>query len=82
MSLSRNFGENLRLELLAGDQQYASSLTSSDRNRFVNGSFETNLGTNYFLQGGVTINRGQVQKYDQWYLSFGYRFDSRQKKAH
>jgi hypothetical protein len=82
LSLSRNFGENFRLELLAGDQQYASSLTSSDRNRFINGSFETNLGTNYFLQGGVTINRGQIQKYDQWYLSFGYRFDSRQKKAH
>jgi hypothetical protein len=82
LTLSRNFGENLRFELLAGDQQYASSLTSSDHNRFINGSVETNLGANYFLQGGLTINRGQVQKYDQWYMTFGYRFDSRQKKAH
>jgi len=81
LSFSRNFGDKLRLEMLAGDQQYASSLASSNRNRFINGAIETNLGANYFLQSGLTMNRGQIQKYDQWYITFGYRFDSRQKKG-
>lgn len=81
ISLSRNFGDNLRVELLGGDQRYSSSLATSDHIKFILGNVETNLGTRYFLQGGLTISRGETQKYDQWYMTFGYRFDSKEKKG-
>ena len=45
--------------------------------RFVTGNFEANLGSNYFLQSGYTRNRGGLQNYDQWSITFGYRFDSK-----
>jgi hypothetical protein len=78
LSLSRNFNENLRWEVLGGRQSFASS-TTRDISHFVTGTFEASLGPRYFVQSGYTWNRGVGQNYDQWMFTFGYRFDSRMK---
>ena len=76
-SLTRNLGETFQLQVLAGQQNFASTLTSANRSRFVNGMLETTLGEHYFMQFGGTINRGGQMNYDQWLFTFGYRFDNR-----
>ncbi len=78
VSLSRNFSDDIRLEVLAGDQTFNSLLTTNDRSRFVNTNIDFALGAHYFTQGGFTINRGQLS-YDQWMFTLGYRFDSKGK---
>lgn len=77
LSLSKNLGEVLQLQILVGQQNFASSLTSANISRFVNGTIETALGEHYFMQAGGTINRGNQMNYDQWLFTFGYRFDNR-----
>ena len=78
LSLSRNFNDNLRWEVLGGRQSFNSS-TTRDASHFVTGTFEASLGPRYFVQSGYTWNRGAGQNYDQWMFTFGYRFDSRMK---
>ena len=78
VSLSRNFTDDIRLEVLAGDQTFSSLLTTDDRSRFINTNIDFALGAHYFTQGGITINRGQLS-YDQWMFTLGYRFDSKGK---
>ena len=78
ISLSRNFNENLRWEVLGGRQSFVSP-TTNDISHFVTGNFEASLGPHYFVQTGYTWNRGAGQNYDQWLFTFGYRFDSRSK---
>jgi hypothetical protein len=78
VSLSRNFTDEIRLEVLAGDQTFSSLLTTDNRSRFVNTNLDVALGTHYFMQGGFTLNRGQLS-YDQWMFTLGYRFDSKGK---
>ncbi len=77
-SLSRQVSDRLRLEVLAGQQNFASSLTTNTRGRFVTGTVETTLGPHYYLQGNFTTNRGNMS-YDQFMFSLGYRFDNRRK---
>jgi len=79
ISISRNFSEGLRLEVLAGTQKFASSFTSNNSSRFITGNVETNLGAHYFIQGGYTADRGQMS-YDQWMFTLGYRFDSKERR--
>jgi hypothetical protein len=80
ISITRNMTDNFRLEVLAGDQSFNSTLTAADSARFVTTNLQTSFGAHYFLQGGYTVNRGNVENYDQWLLTLGYRFDS--KAAH
>jgi hypothetical protein len=77
-SLSRNFSDDIRLEVLAGDQTFSSQLTTDNRSRFLNTNIDFALGAHYFTQGGFTINRGQLS-YDQWMFTLGYRFDTKGK---
>ena len=77
-SISRTFSDNLRLEILAGTQNFASSFTTNNHSRFITGNVETNLGSHYFIQGGFTADRGQMS-YDQWMITLGYRFDSKER---
>ena len=77
LSVTRNLSEGLQLQVLAGQQNFASTLTSANQSRFVNGMVESNLGRHYFVQVGGTINRGNQMNYDQWLFTFGYRFDNR-----
>jgi len=76
-SFSKNLGETLQLQFLAGQQNFASSLTSATRSRFLNGMIETSLGSHYFVQAGGTVSRGDNMNYDQVIFTFGYRFDNR-----
>lgn len=76
VSVSRNLTEALQLEVLAGQQNFTSSLTSIGRSRFVNANLETALGRHYFVQGGLGFNRGDLS-YDQWHFTLGYRFDTK-----
>ena len=77
LSVTRNLTEGMQFQLLAGEQNFASSLTSANRSRFVNAMLERNLGKHYFIQFGGTISRGTQMSYDQWLFTFGYRFDNR-----
>jgi hypothetical protein len=78
ISLSRQMTENLRLEFLAGQQDFSSAVTTASRSRFLTSTWETNLGPHYYIQGNFTVNRGQLN-YEQWLFSIGYRFDSKNK---
>jgi hypothetical protein len=78
ITLSRQMSENLRLELLAGQQDFSSAVTSANRSRFLTTTWETTLGPHYYIQGNFTINRGQIN-YEQWLFSMGYRFDNKTK---
>ncbi len=77
-SLSRQMSDRLRLEVLLGQQNFASTLTTNNRSRFVTGTIETTLGPHYYLQGNFTTNRGDMS-YDQVMFSIGYRFDSKRR---
>jgi hypothetical protein len=81
VSLSRSLGDNFRLELLGGQQNFVSPLSSNTNAKFLTSNMEMNMGAHYFIQGGFTVNRGLTQSYDQWLFSIGYRFDSRRAKA-
>ena len=56
-----------------------STLAASNTSKFVTANLDTNVGRHYFFMGGFTWNRGGALNYDQWYLSLGYRFDSKFK---
>ena len=77
-TLSRQVSDRLRLEVLAGQQNFTSALTMNNRARFVTGTVETTLGPHYYLQSSFTTNRGDMS-YDQVMFSMGYRFDSKRK---
>jgi hypothetical protein len=78
-ALSRQLNDRLRLELLVGQQNFISTLTSQNRSQFVTGTVETTLGPHYYLQSNFTTNRGDLS-YDQVMFSIGYRFDNRRKR--
>lgn len=78
LSLSRQLSDRLRIEVLAGQQRFASMLTNNNRARFLTGTVETTLGPHYYLQSSFTTNRGDMS-YDQFMFSVGYRFDSKRK---
>ena len=79
VSLSRQLSEDLRLEILAGQQNFNSTLTTNNRSRFFTGTVEKSMGPRYYVQGNFTVNRGGQLSYDQFMFSLGYRFDSRDK---
>jgi len=78
LTFSRQMNDRLRLELLLGQQKFASPLTNDNRARFLTGTIETTLGPHYYLQSSFTTNRGDLS-YDQMMFSAGYRFDSKRK---
>ena len=80
LSLSRSFRDNFRWEVLAGSQSFASAASKNTSARFITGNFEANMGSNYFVQSGLTCNRGGLQNYNQWTFTFGYRFDNRHRR--
>ena len=79
LSLSRQMSDRLRLEVLVGQQNFASMITNNNRARFITSTVETTLGPHYYLQGSFTTNRGQMS-YDQYMFSLGYRFDSKRHR--
>jgi hypothetical protein len=74
LSLTREIGENLRLDVQAGKQNFVSPITQQNAARFLNSTFDWFLGAHYFVGGGFTVYRGRVQNYEQLYMNLGYRF--------
>ena len=77
LSVSREIGEILQFDVQGGQQDFTSLYTHQDRARFINGDVDFLLGRRFFLGGGVTVYRGQIQSYNQFFLRLGYRFDNR-----
>jgi CHASE2 domain-containing sensor protein len=42
--------------VLAGSQSFAAAASKTRSSRFLTGNVEANVGANYFLQGGYTVN--------------------------
>jgi AMIN domain-containing protein len=80
LSLSRHLGDRMMWDAQFGMQNLISPFTVNTNSRFIDTSFDTNLWGRSFLQSGYTIVRGNTIDYNQWYLSLGYRFDSRPTK--
>ena len=74
ISLIRELGDSLRLELMGGQQMFGGALTQQSRSRFLNGQVDWNLGPHYFLSAGWLSYRGAAQNYDQMFFTLGYRF--------
>jgi hypothetical protein len=79
VTADRQVGEGLRFEMQAGQQSLSSSFTDQSRARFINGTVDWYVGTKYIVGLGFTAYRGQVQHYNQYFLSLGYRFDNRKR---
>ncbi|MGD0215833.1 MAG: AMIN domain-containing protein, partial [Terriglobales bacterium] len=75
LSLSRPLSKRMNWNTQAGSQTLDSAFTVNQHSVFLDSSFDTNLGGRTFLQSGYTIERGAQLNYEQWHLSFGYRFD-------
>ena len=79
-SFSRDINERFRVDILAGDQAFVSTLAGNQSAMFVTANVENNIGAYLFTQAGFTVYRGQQQNYNQWMLMLGYRFDSKWKR--
>lgn len=74
LSLVRNLGENLRLELMGGQQEFAGLAGRPGRSRFVDARADWDIGLRYFLSAGWLFYRGSLQNYHQIMVTLGYRF--------
>ncbi len=72
--LTRLLGEGLRLEVQGGRQEFVSPFTQHNRSYYVNGNADWLIGRHYAAGAGFTWYRGDLQRYNQVFLSFGYRF--------
>ena len=76
LALSRTFRDTLRLEVTAGRQSFISPLTRDTNYRNLGTTLEWYPGSSFFMDGGFSRQQGTIQDYSQWYVGFGYRFDS------
>ncbi|MGB9471328.1 MAG: hypothetical protein WBQ59_18415 [Candidatus Acidiferrum sp.] len=74
VSLSRNLSEKLRLQILAGNQQFDSPLTANTAAKFINASLDWSIGRRYFVEGLYGWYDGNALSYNQWSALFGYRW--------
>jgi hypothetical protein len=74
LMLSRQLGESFQFDFQVGQQNFSSTFTDESRVRWITGTLDWFLGRHYFVGSGVTVYRGRVQNYDQWFINSGYRF--------
>jgi hypothetical protein len=79
ISLIRNMGERIRLNLQVGKYAYSSTLAATNNSYFANVLCDTNLGARFFVEGNFTTQRGGTTNYNQWTTVLGYRFDNRSR---
>ncbi len=77
VSITRDLGERLRMNLQGGRYAYNSSAAANSNSYFVNLLFDTNLGARYFMENAFTTQRGGTMEYNQWTTTIGYRFNNR-----
>ena len=73
-SLTRDFKQGLRLELNGGQQDFNSMLTQQTRARWITTNSNWFMGRHYFMGSGFTFYRGSVQRYNEAFLTSGFRF--------
>jgi len=73
-SVTRNFGEKLRMTLQVGNQNIHSTFSQQSQARFLNYNIDWFFGKHYFVGGATSIYRGNAQNYDQIFFNLGYRF--------
>jgi hypothetical protein len=73
-SFSKQFTDQLRLDVEGGAQSFKSTVTDDARGMWMSSTLDWFLGRHYVLNGGVTVYRGKLQNYDQTFFSFGYRY--------
>jgi hypothetical protein len=73
-SLTKTIGDTVHLELQGGRQLFRSVLTSNNSARWLTANIDLFLGAHYILGAGGTRYRGEMQNYDQWIFSGGFRF--------
>jgi hypothetical protein len=78
-SLSRQFGDGFRCEILAGRQSLISTYTQNSSYHTLGTNFDWFPKGSFYLNGGFTRQHGTIQNYSQWYVGLGYRFDSYKK---
>ena len=79
LSLSKNFTDSFRFQLLGGHQTFNSALTNNNHSNFVNATADWNVGPRYFVEGNFGWYRGTNMNYQQWSTVFGYRFGGYRK---
>jgi len=79
-TISRDFGETFRWDLQYGDQKFVSPLSKDTGGRFVNSYLDMTLGRHFFIETGVTVQRGTTENYNQVTTTLGYRFNNRSRK--
>jgi hypothetical protein len=75
-SVSKTLADNLRVEVQGGRQSLNSLFTSNGSSSFVNSLVDWSFGPRYFVESGYTWNTGTTLNYQQWNVTFGYRFGS------
>lgn len=74
ISVSRQMGESVRVELHGGLQTLRSTLATSSNAHFVTSSADWSPGRHLFLQTFYTWQRGGLANYDQFSIVMGSRF--------
>lgn len=85
LTVTRDLLDRLQFNLQGGRYAYSSSAAASSASRFVNLSFDTDLGSRLFVESMFTAERGGSLDYNQWTTTLGYRFDNRastRRRAH
>ena len=77
LTISRHMGDRMMWDTQIGQQRVASPFVANANSRFIDSSVDMNLFGGTFFQSGYTLVHGDVANYKQWYLSMGYRFDSK-----
>jgi hypothetical protein len=73
-SFSRQFSDQLRLDVQAGAQSFASPVTQDNRGMWTSSTLDWFLGRHYVINAGATLYRGELQNYDQAFFSLGYQY--------
>ncbi len=76
-TLSRELTGPFRVNLQLGRQVFLSPYSKDNGSRFLNTDVDMNIGSRYFLENLITVQRGAAQSYNQWTATFGYRFNNR-----
>jgi hypothetical protein len=74
VTLIRQVGDKIHLNIQVGYQSLASAFTSQTSAEYGSANIDYLIGNHYILGAGWTLYRGGAENYDQTFINFGYRF--------
>jgi hypothetical protein len=74
LSIQKEIKDLIRLEVMGGDQLFASSLVTATRSRFLSTNMDWFAGRHIVVSFAGSRYRGGLQNYDQGLIQLGYRF--------